>query len=52
MTARGRTHPSSLLQGRQLFAATSVALALGLVMIVLTDLVLVHLQEAELIHGG
>jgi hypothetical protein len=32
------------LQGRQLFGATSVALALGLVMILLKDLVLIHLH--------
>ena len=35
---------SAQLRGRQLFAATSVALGLGLVMILLKDLVLIHLH--------
>jgi hypothetical protein len=35
---------SAQLKGRQLLAATSVALALGLVMILLKDLVLIHLH--------
>jgi hypothetical protein len=35
---------SAQLRGRQLLAATSVALALGLVMILLKDLVLIHLH--------
>ena len=35
---------SAQLHGRQLFAATSVALGLGLVMILLKDLVLIHLH--------